>query len=521
MAKRVLFAGQCDGHFDILFGKISALLEKQKFDLLLCGGDMFGSDRMQAMQKLIQGEVKAPLPTYFCGPCKEGEAASVDEIGNNLNMIVGSGMVTIEGLEVAIVGVTSNGDIVFPDDQHPSTVDVLLTPAWPKAVAFGAKMEGDGVEGKDKWGSVRVQQLARRLCPRYHIAAGQNLFFKRPPFQSESGVLTRFVGLANVSADSAPNKKFLHALALKPMATLSSSDVSGVTPDTTPNPYSLVEEEEARRKQATTAARDRFSGSYGSMPKGPLLEGERREHRGRDDRPMKRQRHDDDRRGRQQPKEVHPLLQRMDECWFCLASPKVEKHLLISIGDESYIAMAKGPLTPEHVVVLPIAHCSSLLDASSDARQEIEKVKEGLEKAYASRGLVPVIMERFGHTRGNHHAHLQVIGVKSELSSSLLSSFEAAFAAKNLSFTALPGWMAMGEIVKGGPYFYLEIGGRGRYVCPLGNARLSVQIGREVIAELMGEHKKADWKECVTSPKEEKETALSFRSFFKAFDPLA
>jgi hypothetical protein len=50
---------------------------------------------------------------------------------------------------------------------------------------------------------------------------------------------------------------------------------------------------------------------------------------------------------------------RSADCWFCLSSPKVEKHLVVSIGDEVYLALAKGPLVPEHVLILPITHYGS------------------------------------------------------------------------------------------------------------------------------------------------------------------
>lgn len=31
-----------------------------------------------------------------------------------------------------------------------------------------------------------------------------------------------------------------------------------------------------------------------------------------------------------------------EKCWFCLASPSVEKHLIITVGDHCYMALAKG-----------------------------------------------------------------------------------------------------------------------------------------------------------------------------------
>lgn len=31
-----------------------------------------------------------------------------------------------------------------------------------------------------------------------------------------------------------------------------------------------------------------------------------------------------------------------NKCWFCLASPSVEKHLIIAVGNTTYLASAKG-----------------------------------------------------------------------------------------------------------------------------------------------------------------------------------
>jgi Protein similar to CwfJ C-terminus 1 len=44
------------------------------------------------------------------------------------------------------------------------------------------------------------------------------------------------------------------------------------------------------------------------------------------------------------------------ECWFCLASPHLEEHLLTTIAEESYLALPKGALVPSHVLIVPITH---------------------------------------------------------------------------------------------------------------------------------------------------------------------
>ena len=53
-------------------------------------------------------------------------------------------------------------------------------------------------------------------------------------------------------------------------------------------------------------------------------------------------------------------------CWFCLGSPEVEKHLVVSVGTHVYVAMAKGPLNEQHVLILPITHFQSLVTCSDE-----------------------------------------------------------------------------------------------------------------------------------------------------------
>ena len=81
-------------------------------------------------------------------------------------------------------------------------------------------------------------------------------------------------------------------------------------------------------------------------------------------------------------------------CWFCLGSPEVEKHLVVTIGDnvrnlvflhsqwgvpgcnppppppQSYLALPKGGLVTEHMLILPIGHYA----ASTDAPQVCDKL---------------------------------------------------------------------------------------------------------------------------------------------------
>lgn len=58
------------------------------------------------------------------------------------------------------------------------------------------------------------------------------------------------------------------------------------------------------------------------------------------------------------------------DCWFCLANPQVEKHMIVDIADRMYTAVPKGGLTPLHMLLIPIAHLPSLAYADAETRRE-------------------------------------------------------------------------------------------------------------------------------------------------------
>lgn len=61
-------------------------------------------------------------------------------------------------------------------------------------------------------------------------------------------------------------------------------------------------------------------------------------------------------------------------CWFCLANPNVEKHLIVSISESVYLALPKGALVSNHVLLIPLEHIPSILRTQdSEVRNEIDR----------------------------------------------------------------------------------------------------------------------------------------------------
>lgn len=77
---------------------------------------------------------------------------------------------------------------------------------------------------------------------------------------------------------------------------------------------------------------------------------------------------------------------------------------------QCYIALAKGGLTSDHVLILPIGHYQAMVDLSTEVVEECDKYKASLKKFYKSRGKRYVMFER---NYRSQHLQLQVTTVVS------------------------------------------------------------------------------------------------------------
>jgi len=101
-------------------------------------------------------------------------------------------------------------------------------------------------------GSPAAAQAAIAARPRYHVAAGRDVFFSRPPYLNRdlgAGVrATRFVGLA--PAGSATKQKSLHALALVPASEMMPDQLQQRPEGCTPSPFEAAASDIGRKRAA-------------------------------------------------------------------------------------------------------------------------------------------------------------------------------------------------------------------------------------------------------------------------------
>lgn len=222
------------------------------------------------------------------------------------------------------------------------------------------------------------------------------------------------------------------------------------------------------------------------------------------------------------------------DCWFCLASPTCEKHLIVSVHDECYIAMPKGPVHPEgHVLIIPVTHSGKGALMNRAVAMEMEELKQRLRKHASDVWQMDLFLfERAIQTKGGYHTHVQCIPIKRGLGIKLQATMVAmARSIPSFDLRELNSDLALAAMTSDeddGGYFYAEVpisrkenkrflyrakaeeGQRGTVV-PL-------QFGREVLASVLDEPNLAHWKACVLDQEKETELANAFRESFAKSD---
>lgn len=80
--------------------------------------------------------------------------------------------------------------------------------------------------------------------------------------------------------------------------------------------------------------------------------------------------------------------------------------MIISIGENYYCALAKGPLVEDHVLIIPVEHMPSTLSSSSESEVELFRFQNSLKRYCKNQGKEIIFFE-WASIRGTH-ANLQV-----------------------------------------------------------------------------------------------------------------
>lgn len=105
-------------------------------------------------------------------------------------------------------------------------------------------------------------------------------------------------------------------------------------------------------------------------------------------------------------------------CWFCFGNPNIEKDLILFDLKNFYIAYPKGPIDNYHLIVAPKFHIKNFLSIPNDLFEELEYIVKVLKKFYIDNNLEFIIFEKnlpYNDEKAKHMI-LNIVGIKKEFS---------------------------------------------------------------------------------------------------------
>ncbi|KAJ3076208.1 hypothetical protein HDU98_005092, partial [Podochytrium sp. JEL0797] len=421
----VCISSTSSADFESALAKVASLHAKHgPFDFVVATGDFFAAPAANdaLVDKLLSGLINVPTPLYtIAGPTPvpkriQSHIDTHGEVAPNIFSLGPNGVFeTSDGLSIAFHSSNMYTNQPVP---APFGVDILLTCSPPHNVAALSNLPQAGKVTTET--SHGAAALCVAMKPRYHFASSPGVFFEREPFRNGRGV-TRFVGLSEFS--KASKERWFYAFNIVPMKKLDSAAVRAVPENATDSPLVVVGgvgQQGVKRGAGEMGDGNFFWGAGGDGKKGRV---------GKGGPPPatytcnachepghwiqecpKRQQRQAGRNGAMTNRDP-------GACWFCLSSPSLEKHLLVTIKEEVYIASTKGGLSAwgGHLIIVPIEHHSArveildkpVLVAEIESCQEL--IRERFEK---EKGEVPVFFEVFpGHPKDSvkrmQHMHIQ------------------------------------------------------------------------------------------------------------------
>jgi len=383
-------------------------------------------------------------------------------------------------------------------------VDMLLTYEWPRDVAkFAVPPELKQIHAI---GQPVIADLVAQLRPRYHFASKEPTYYERVPYRNEQTIpgkdihVTRFFGMGPVL--NKEKKKWIYAMNITPLEKIDYKTLIAQPPETTDSPFGF----KGLKNESAPAWTDNGSFFFAGQPQ-QQYQGKRNRDQGRQHNDKRQKYENQDNSGNSGNKRFQPSNQ---GCWFCLANPQAEKHLVISVGEESYLALAKGGLIETNILIVPMEHHPNSLALPNETFLEINKYKTALKKAFKGRGQDVVFYET---NFKSQHLIIQVVPIPEHSSSGLKEQFIDV--AKENNILLQPESEV--QMSATDQFFKVELPTGITLVHPI-RGRFPAQLGRQVLSKVLGTPEKADWKLCVLDKEKESELVMKFRNFYKPFD---
>lgn len=224
-------------------------------------------------------------------------------------------------------------------------------------------------------------------------------------------------------------------------------------------------------------------------------------------------------------KQYHIKVDHNNPCWFCLSSPNVEKHLIIAIGEYCYLTLAKGGLTDDHLLVIPIEHYQATIDKnnSNELLNELDRFKSSLVEYFKRDSKGVVFFER---NFRSVHWQLQVVPIPDARMEHIEDKIKTISSKhyKGLNYIDIPKDSSLRDMIPcKAPYVYWQIEPiEKRFVSQITvkNNFFPLQLSRTTLADpsILDKEENIDWKKCVKSKDDYIVLADKIKSQYNEFD---
>jgi hypothetical protein len=480
MATTIAVTGNLNGRISEAVSaveKVSAQLGRP-VDIWFCLGDMLSAmpgkeDSM--LQEILSGKTLLATQTFFVlrdrisGMNEKLLAHSMHSTTPKVRILDPSGVVQLpNGLTIGFFSGIDNSQnksavagrtVLYKNDLavlNAQQLDILFTFEWPQNVLEHSSAINPSLA---TIGSPILKELLTTVEAKYIFSIGENCFLEREPFLApKSQMASRFISLANVGTA----QKWLYAFNLssnqiQPNDSTNSSSNQIQSDDSTPCPFTSIRNDSQIRP----------------------------------------------------PKRVVPLpdvpLRVLSDCWFCLANPTVRKHLIIHVGEFVYVALARGGLSDDHLLIVPIEHVAGDAVPSVPIVAEIATIEEQLCKLFTESGQEAVYFT-LKHP-SSFHWHKQCIPIPSQCADTVIPFLNSYFTNIGYPLTdKRPDQHLYFEINVLKTLFYaaLEI-----------DKFFPAQAAREAMCDFLGLQEFRDWRKSMLSEKAETSLASRWRQRFQ------
>lgn len=435
--------------------------------------------------------------------------------------------------------------LLSEEGQVDKTLDMLFSWSWPSGFLSGHS---------EIPVSKSLAPIMRRLKPRYIFSPSHSVsfHFERPPFEnidsktSEFQHATRFISLADCL--NSTQSKWMYAINIEPAKFASVVALNKRPDNCTTNPFIELPKRQEHAEvnlpnyfyqvphEAVVGAKRRVDDSISSStqlkrpPPGYICKkchsidhfyrdcphqnskyqsGEKSTyvchichepgHNIRDC-PKK-----EDRRQAKESSRVTP-----DTCWFCLSNPAARKHLIIDIGDEVYLTLAKGPLTPEHLLIIPIEHVAgNAKSLAQELEAEFEKFLNRIRSLLKAADKIPIFFRLSNNP--SHHYHFQCIPIDASSLSDFLAFSERYSNDLGYKFSDSI------DFDKSSVDFIYYDGEEKKQLSYSFDPEtfFPAQYGRQLLAAFLDVSEKSDWKSQAYSEEEEKKFVADLKKKFE------